>query len=136
MGRVENYFYFLCIYLLLKLFCLVVPEIITFSKLLLVLLCFPLVFPQNISFHIFDQFLTSFLASLRISQSTLSRLGLNFLNKLTFNFSAISRSNHLLLVSFILAFLKGVTLLTTAISFSLYALFTLWHLSQCVQYGN
>ena len=127
MGRVENYFYFLCIYLLLKLFCLVVPEIITFSKLLLVLLYFPLVFPQNISFLIFDPFLTSFLASLRISQSTLSRLGLNFLKKLTLtiNFSAISSSNHLLLVSFILAFLKGVTLLTTAISFLLYALFTL-----------
>ena len=94
MGQVENYFYFLCIYLLLKLFCLVVPKIITFSKLLLVLLYFPSVFPQNISFLIFDQFLTSVLAPLRISQSTLSRLGLNFLNKLTFNFSAISRSNH------------------------------------------
>ena len=57
-----------------------------------------------------------------------------FLNNLSLmlNFSAISLSNHSLLVFYILAVFKGAISLTTSINFwkkSLYALFILWYFS-------
>ena len=92
-----------------KFFCLVILVILMPAKVILVVLYFLPVFPQNtFSSHIL----------LAVGHHFLRQLDLNFLNNLPLklNFSTISLSNHSLLVFFILTVFKGAIPFTTPIS--------------------
>ena len=135
MSRIINHLYFLSIYLMMKFFCWIILVILMPDKVFFGFAIFSANFSSKFFFFLyFTNRWTSFLASFYISQSILRRLDLNFLNNLSLklNFSAISLSNHSLLVFFVVIVFKGAILFTTSIRLGtklLYALCTLLYYS-------